>query len=558
MRVLVLDLALAGAAPAQRHYRAMALTRALRDLPEVETALLAEPWTAITLARAHRCNRVLALGPGAFPEAVLERLRALCSVTRLDAAALQPAAAPEFSAFPVADAFLYDVFHASGERPLPAAVGRVRRETARRGAASAFLPFRAGPAREGLDRVAPRELARFANLSLATVLDAGPAARADFLAAAMESALAGSPLLVQSDLAPWLEGWTPGQDYLAFHDLDELPGLLESLRADPSRRRRLALAGQGRVAAHHLYRHRAECLLRDLPDAIPPAPEARALHVLHVLGDALLHDRASAPGRLLHGLLETEDETVHRLYSSPAHGHYARLLDARGEPLRRMRFPDFLRPTRLLCDDREQAFSRLLREEGIDVVHIHDLTGHTPTLIPLAAALGVPVIWSARDDRALCHNADLRDDRGAACDPRRVTPQRCDVCLERRHGFARGRQAYRRTLWNAWLRQCAGLFFFRREALELHADLLPAAARPAAQALPEETPEAVRAVQAAYADAAGEWRWPRSAAPRDGKRLRVAEMQAGIDEFWTEQRPLAKWREIAGAVLQSQRRGRTP
>jgi hypothetical protein len=542
IRALVLDLSLSDSRPSYHHYCSIALTEALRVQHEVESACCAEPWMALALAREQRCNLLIALGDGAFPDLLLARLCHVCGTALLwlplppDAAPsclphfdrvfvgeacayapraeiLEPAASEKFSLFPVTSSHYYDVFHACGRHPLPDASGRIWRMRATRGAASEQVKLPDEDAFDRLGRVAPRELARFANRSLASVFDAPAAGRSPCLLTLIESALAGSAILVEQSLLDWLPDWLPERDLLAFDSHAMLVRQLADLRQHPQKRAALAQAAQAKVQGRHLYLHRASRLLAGWQDR-QAAPSHRPLRVLHLVSGKPKRGREGCFDRLDGNLLAAEPAGfAHLIYTS--RGRVSHLLDHDGSVSRRFAFPDFLSPGRLTCKDREAALAKVLIDAEIDVVHVHDLAKHVPSLPIMARALGVPVVWSAHDYRPLCHNADLIDYRGLHCTPTERSADQCDTCLERGHGFERRRQGFRRTVWNSWLGQYDALVFPNALAWQLHADLLPEVARHrrvirldavAGSATPGTTSE-VALLHALYLELAGDWRW---------------------------------------------------
>ncbi len=544
IRALVLDLSLTDSRPSYHHYCSIALAEALRAQPGVEAAWCAEPWTALALAREHRCNLLVAVSHGAYPDVLLARLGAVCGTALLwlplppdaappglnrfdrvfvgearsyapDAEILEPAASEKFSLFPISGISHYDVFHACGTRPLPGEVGRVWRMSETRGAALEAIKLPGEDAFDRLGRVAPRELARFANLSRASVFDAPAVGRGHFLLTLMESALAGAPLLVERSLVEWLPDWLAGRDFLVFDSHAMLVRHLADLREHPRKREALAHAAQTKVLGQHLYHHRASRMLAYWRDR-QESPPSRPLRVLHLVSGKPDRGRGGCFGRLADSLLNGEPSRfTHLIYTSHGRGRVAHLLAGDGRVSRRFAFPDFLAPGRLICADRENALARVLIDANIDLVHVHDLAKHVPSLPIMARAMGVPVVWSAHDYRPLCHNADLIDYQGRLCQPAERSADECDTCLERGHGFERRRQGFRRTVWNAWLGQCDALVFPGASVWRLHADLLPEVARhrrvirlddASELATPEGASEVVR-LHALYRELAGDWRW---------------------------------------------------
>jgi glycosyltransferase involved in cell wall biosynthesis len=511
-RILLLDADLATPLPAQNHYRCVALARALQRHPEVAAVERADLATALDLARRRHCNLFIALGAAPLPRYLVERLRTACGK-----ALLWSWAAQEDATWPLYDQILVAAGDPAGTRPrLPPAAsvaihgfevaaeaalrydlylaGRPNAATlARLDASLAGGPWRVrlpqwwqqetvGEAAKRrplpmLDRVAPRERARFANLSRATLLlpDCFPGdeqieSAAELANAALEAALAGSPLLVHASLAKRLPGLEPGQ-YLEFTSDAALLEQLRRLREHPAQRAALASAARDRVLAEHRYEHRAATLVetaRALATPVVTAP-ATPPRILHVTG---------RPGHPLLQRLLAQGGLRHLIYSCAGYpgSNRVELADGEARP-RRFRFDGTLSPLRVSCPDREKLLAELLLEEGIDLVHVHDLQGHVPSLIPLATALGVAVVFSADAYYAICHRRDLLDDRGRYCEPELQGQDQCDACLASGDRILRHRQGFRRTVWNAWLQQCRLLVFPNRMARELHAGIYPAVAQ---------------------------------------------------------------------------------
>ena len=511
LRILLLDTNLVTLVPAQKHYRCVALARALQRHPDVERVERADLANAIDLARRWRCNLFIAMGAMPLPRYLVERLRLVCGKALLwswaaceddtwplydrvlVAAAtlagknthLPPAASAAIHGFEVATeaALRYDLYLAG--KPDAAVISRLgaslagagwrlrlpqwwQQETVGEAAKRQPLPL--------LDRVAPRERARFASLSRATLVlpncfpgDGQAESGAELTNAALEAALAGSPLLVHASLVMHLQGLERGQ-YLEFGSDAELLEQLRRLRDHPAQRAALAGAARDRILAAHRYAHRAAALVVTALTLATPVVAAVVMppRILHVTGrqGPLLLQRLLAQGGLRH-----------LVYSCAGYPGSASVELADAEAgTRRFHFDGALSPMQVSCPDRERLLADLMVEEGIDLVHIHDLQGHVPSLIPLATALGVPVVFSADEYHAICHRSDLLDYRGRYCTPERQGQDQCDSCLAAGDRIRRNRQGFRRTLWNAWLQQCRLLVFPNRTALELHAGIYPAVA----------------------------------------------------------------------------------
>ncbi len=289
-------------------------------------------------------------------------------------------------------------------------------------------------------RTSPVDFARFANMSVATLVLPrvfSASGDRDFAETPpprlFEAALSGTVQLVQAKLAEAESYFTPGKEFLYFDDAAQLVEQVDALRTDLSWRNEIAERAQRKALEQHCYEHRVAYILDELarqdfpvtlpdirPDAVPASTSPRRPSLLLVAHNVVRNGHFGGVEVYLELTRKALGDKYDVYFYVPDRQGDARatvLLDANGEVLRKFSFSEAYSPWLLSCAEREAAFTSLLSEYNISVVHFHHLLGHVPSLIEMARALGVATVLTFHDYFAICHNFTLLSFKGRYCHP---------------------------------------------------------------------------------------------------------------------------------------------
>lgn len=316
------------------------------------------------------------------------------------------------------------------------------------------------------------EFARFANRSRAvlTLHRAFSSSGNDPVATTpgprlFEVALAGGVQFIDMSIPEIEVGryFTEDVEFVGFRTVQECIEKLKFHLANPQARIAIARAAQRRAQAEHLYAHRIETLfgeVESLPGraALPSASQARRPKVLF-----LTHNVAGVEPyggvEVYQDLIRTSlrDRYEFLFYvpdrKAPPLGRRYVVYDENLEYLEDHEFAAEVTDAHLVCAERERLFSSILLRHAIDLVHIQHVIGHTPSLMYVPRALGIPSVLSLHDYYGICTHFNLIGYKGRYCDIGSLPKSTCDVCLNAADGIAAGSQARRRAFLGRALEQ---------------------------------------------------------------------------------------------------------
>lgn len=340
-------------------------------------------------------------------------------------------------------------------------------------------------------RTSPVDFARFANMSLATLVLPrvfSSSGVSDFAETPpprlFEAALAGTVQLVQSNLEEARLYFEPGKEFLYFDTARDLIEKLQELRAHPEIRADIALRAQAKALAAHCYENRVDTVLeavRKLPDR---DVKSKAVHesqkrprLLFVVHNMAARGHFGGVEVYLQQMAAEFKERFEVLFWIPNElGKSAKVLlvDEQGHTRRDYPLSAHFSPWQLTCSEREQAFADALTRFDIAFVHFHHLLMHVPSLVEIAKSLGVPTAMTFHDFYAICHNFTLLSFKGNYCAPDKITTAQCDVCLWNGHHVIPGGQSSRRSFWNRVIEATDVLIFNTEGGRALASGVYPA------------------------------------------------------------------------------------
>ena len=513
-RVLLLDTKRSN----PNHYICLGIERALRQSPRVASVTKADYLSAIELARAGRCDLLLAFDGEELDRSIVARLAAICgtsvawvtedpyeqrtNVGNLDlfdlvftndsgsVAAyggkgrhLPFAADPHlhFHEIPgTDDHYLYDLFFAGTAWP-----NRVEFLRELQGALQGInlklaLPHNPHIPEPDLDlspsayqwRTPNSEFARFANRSRAvlTLHRAFSSSGNDPVAKTpgprlFEVALAGGVQFIDMSI-PEIEVaryFTEDVEFVGFRSAQECIEKLRFHLANPEARIEMARAAQRRAQAEHLYAHRIDTLLDEVATlpmrapapAAPPARRPKVLFVTHNIAGVEPYGGVEVYQDLIRTSLRDRYEFLFYVpdRKSPPLGRRYVVYDENLQYLEDHEFAAEVTDADLVCAERERLLSSILQRHEVDLVHFQHLIGHTPSLLYLPRALGIPSVFSLHDYYGICTHFNLIGYKGRYCNIASLPKSTCDVCLNASDGIAAGSQARRRAFFGRAMEQ---------------------------------------------------------------------------------------------------------
>jgi glycosyltransferase involved in cell wall biosynthesis/spore maturation protein CgeB len=533
-RVLLLDTKVHN----PNHYICLAIQRALQEIPCIEIVVKSDLSNAISEAIQQNCNLFFAFDGEALDHNICARVAAICGLSMLwvtedpyelsvnivnsnifdlvftnDSSCVDAygkkgrhlplAGVMDFHFIPIQynlDALRYDLFFAGTAWPNRVKlVNQLLDESLGGRSIKAKIAL---PTNEHLPavnlslpksqynwRTSPIDFARFANLSLTTLVlprifsSSGNREFAETPPPRLfEAALAGTVQLVQSNLVEAELYFEEGKDFLYFDSAENLIDKVNLLRKDISWRNQIAKSAQDKALTQHCYKHRMEYALKELTsleNTLNPSDgklvtRPRVLFIVHnVIGngnfggvEVYLKQISSVMGNDF----EFYFYVPNRLNASLSN----LLLDQEGIIIQEYVFSSQPSSWDLSCEQREGVFSEILRKFKISVVHFQHLIGHVPSLVEIAKAVGVPTVMTFHDYHQVCHNFTLRSFKGTYCHPDEISLSQCDVCLFDVYKILPGAQATRRAYFDNILAKVDQLIFNTQGCFELTAKIYPA------------------------------------------------------------------------------------
>ncbi|GAB3348357.1 glycosyltransferase family protein [Lysobacter tyrosinilyticus] len=316
------------------------------------------------------------------------------------------------------------------------------------------------------------EFARFANRSRAvlTLHRAFSSSGNDAIARTpgprlFEVALAGGVQFIDMSI-PQIEVdryFTEDVEFVGFRSAQECIEKLRFHLANPEARIAIARAAQRRAQSEHLYANRIETLLGEVAAlpmraAVPAAVSMRrpkVLFVTHNIAGVEPYGGVEVYQDLIRKSLRERYEFLFYVpdRKTPPLGRRYVVYDENLQYLEDHEFAAEVSDADLVCAERERLLSSILLRHEVDLVHFQHLIGHTPSLMYLPRALGIPSVLSLHDYYGICTHFNLIGYKGRYCNIGSLPKSTCDVCLNASDGLAAGSQARRRAFFGRAMEQ---------------------------------------------------------------------------------------------------------
>ncbi len=231
-------------------------------------------------------------------------------------------------------------------------------------------------------------------------------------------------------------------------------GLVDAVRRllqSPTLRAERALQTQRQVAAAQLYTHRLG-RMRDLTRAgfgvraaaPEPASASRKLRVL-MCTHSTIHRNEWGGVEVYQQTLSAMFERSVEMFFWLRRDGQCHLMDDKGVVLERFDMHEIGWLDSLTDAPEEVAFSNVIGQYGIDLVHFQHLGHHTASLPIIAKAAGVGTVFSAHDFFLVCSRYNLLNHEQVFCDIGNKSISACDICLRIAEAVPAGAQQTRRT-----------------------------------------------------------------------------------------------------------------
>ena len=273
-----------------------------------------------------------------------------------------------------------------------------------------------------------------------------------------EVAMAGGFQLIDRSLAEIDRYFIPDQEIITFDNQQECLSKVNYFLANPQERVEIAKAAQKRALESHSYSNRIDEIFNTIQADYPLKKNAL------VSADAknrprLLFVTHNLLGRNDWGGIEVYQESLRvnliddyeLYYLVPNNDFLVRnyeLLDENLNIIETFHFKAPYMENMLGCLERERSYSTLLTKYNIQLLHIQHLLFHSPGIIFIAKALGIPVIYSWHDYYGLCKNFNLIpvsiSSNRVHCDIENNSIKHCDLCLHASENILPGSQSIRR------------------------------------------------------------------------------------------------------------------
>ncbi|MFT9316157.1 MAG: glycosyltransferase [Acetobacter orientalis] len=253
---------------------------------------------------------------------------------------------------------------------------------------------------------------------------------------------------------------------------------IDSFLTNPSLRHRAAQAAQKSIKASHLYEHRlreiiektgAEFSRRTAPPPVAPARRLRVLMCTH-----------STKYEAAWGGVEVYQETLCSLlgrdvdfYYWVRRGNQCRLLTADGEEIERFEVPE-VGWTDAMCDAPEEvAFSNAISHYNFDIVHFQHLGHHALSLLRIAKACGVGVVFSAHDFWLISSRYNLLDQSFRYDEEQAKSVVAYDIILKNAENVEYGGEQTRRAFVATMLHSVDAFLFGTEHSYTLTSEVYP-------------------------------------------------------------------------------------
>jgi glycosyltransferase involved in cell wall biosynthesis len=339
--------------------------------------------------------------------------------------------------------------------------------------------------------MAPIDFARFANMSLATLVLPRVFSSSDNKDFAetppprlFEAALAGTVQLVHSKLAETVDYLEVNKEFLFFDTVSDLESCINNLRNNFEFRYEIALMSQNKVFSSHCYEHRVRYVIDEAQKMKLRSSESKKnkldlkvkKRIIFVVHNVVEYGNFGGVEVYLKNISQ-ELAHIYEVFfyvpGGPGVSSGAKVLDYVGKVVSNFNFSNIISPWSVSCSEREKAFLTTLVNLKIDLVHFHHLIGHPLSLVGLAKTLGCATVITFHDYYALCHNFNLLSFKGVYCHPEDISLDQCDVCLLNMHHISPGGQAARRSYWDRLLANIDILIFNTHGVRELVSSIYP-------------------------------------------------------------------------------------
>jgi glycosyltransferase involved in cell wall biosynthesis len=515
------------------HYICLALFGALKRHSHVVFVAKAEPLDAVSIAAKNQCNLFIAFDGEELDEVLCQRIAHVCGRSVLwvtedpyelevnlrhaglfdlvftnDSSSVSAygnkgrhlplAGAQEFHSYPVLSAekaLRYDLFFAGTAWPNRSAFVRsIVSEMPADWKFKLALPTNPFLPPHGVDlpestlswRTPPTEFARFVNRSAITLLlprvfsASGGREYAETPPPRLfEAAMAGGVQMVHESLGEVAHSFDADREIVFFSSTSDFIDKAKRIISNREYRNSIAEAARTRAMAEHTYDRRVDSMLSLVPDATSKLPLVHAdkprvlMFVVH-----------NVVGRGEFGGIEVYLERIRKqlgsdwaiLFYLPSAGarRETTVLSSDYQEIGRYWTNEVFRSEMLGSSAQEHAFRRALLEHDVDLVHFHHFIGHVPSLLYVAAELGIATAFTAHDFYPVCHEFNLLSFKQTFCGAPDISISQCDVCLSQKHRIPAGSQARRRAFWNDVLRHSDLVIFNTQASLDLYSRMMPA------------------------------------------------------------------------------------
>ena len=274
-----------------------------------------------------------------------------------------------------------------------------------------------------------------------------------------EVAMAGGFQLIDGSLPEIAKYFVPNSEITLFDTEKDCLDKIQFYLNNPKSRVEIAKAAQQRVLSEHSYQNRINEIMNVIQQ------DRSETKLIQVFEDALVRPKIlyvshNIFGRGSWGGVEVYQEFLRKnlneqyeiYFFVPADSTYLvqdyHLLDADLNVIESFHFESPCLENVLVSLEMERAFSSILARYDIQLVHIQHLLKHSPGIISVAKALGIPVIYTWHDYFGMCKNFHLippmNIQDGGYCKIEKSTINQCDLCLNASEKIPMGSQSIRR------------------------------------------------------------------------------------------------------------------
>ncbi|EHH68825.1 glycosyltransferase family protein [Gluconobacter morbifer] len=244
-------------------------------------------------------------------------------------------------------------------------------------------------------------------------------------------------------------------------------------------RRKAAQSAQKSVQAHHLYQHRLEKMkaitgadFGRRQEPVAPFARRRRLRVL-MCTHSTIHEQAwggvEVYQQILCSLLGRDVEFFYWL----RRGNFGRLVTANGQELERFDIPETGWQDAMCDAPEETAFSSVISQYNMDIVHFQHLGHHALSLPIIAKANGVGVIFSAHDFWLISARYNLLNHELRYVEGEVSSVLAADISLKASENVAHGGEQTRRAFVAKMLHSVDAILFGTEHSRNLTHEIYP-------------------------------------------------------------------------------------